>query len=198
MLPPTNPNLDLQTRFLLALLSSQAQHLVSAPSSPPPPYTNPGYSFPSHDDMFKPSVNQDPNFEEETTPRPAPLKIHIDATTTITGNSNRIMLPSPSCTQEHLTRLISVAVKELLPPTPSASGLVDEDEEEGGKEEQMIEVTLDAGTRIEGSGNVVVYRKEGVTKGMVGSGDGEGGKKRRASSEPVDMQRVKEVKRVKR
>ncbi|KAL8839412.1 MAG: hypothetical protein Q9170_001751 [Blastenia crenularia] len=204
MLPSTVPTLDLSTRFLLALLSALAQN--QAPPSAPPPYTSP----PPNTSAFKltaaprASTYQDNDYDDSDLPPPSPpLRIHINASTTIQGNSNRIMLPSPSSTQESLTKLISVAVKDALPPcqTPTAaSSFEQEGEEEGEVSEgmgQMIEVTLDAGTKIEGSGNVVVYRKGSAVNADEADGKGEEARKRRACSEPVDLQRVAHVKKLK-
>ncbi|KAL8998586.1 MAG: hypothetical protein Q9188_006071 [Gyalolechia gomerana] len=100
------------------------------------------------------------------------------------------MLPSPSSTQENLSKLVSLAVKDVLPPPSSASNGI----EEGEVREQMIEVTLDAGTKIEGSGNVVVYRKGEELDGGV-EREGEKGRKKRAGSEPIDVLRAANAKR---
>lgn len=60
----------------------------------------------------------------------------------------------------------------------------------------MIEVTLEAGTKIEGSGNLVVYRK-GIDSGVgKGKEEEEKGRKRRAESEPIDVLRAASAKRL--
>lgn len=88
---------------------------------------------------------------------------------------------------------MTLAVKDVIPPSPlsslsSASYETGIEEGEVREREQMIEVTLDAGTKIEGSGNLVIYRKGSVVDGGVEKGKGEQeeveekGRKRRAGS----------------
>ncbi|KAL8902318.1 MAG: hypothetical protein Q9192_000054 [Flavoplaca navasiana] len=195
-----------QTRLFLAMLSHLQQHPPSP--SPPPPYTTP----PTSPIEFDP--NDDPNpvkapatapttfaFDpEDHTPPPASLQIHISAPTTIHGSHNRIVLPSPT----HLSSLVSVAVKVALQQG--------EEEGEVKEDEHRVSVTVNAGTKIEGNGNVAVLdgRKGAIGGGgnEVGKGnvkecssgekkvgEGEAGRKRRACSEPVDTKRV--LKRIK-
>ncbi|KAL8940995.1 MAG: hypothetical protein Q9216_002514, partial [Gyalolechia sp. 2 TL-2023] len=128
--------------------------------------------------------SNDDDDNDDPTPRSPALHIHINATTTIQGNNNRIMLPSPTSTQEHLGKLVTLAVKDVLPSRALSSSSASGDGiEEGEVGEQMIEVTLDAGTRIEGNGNVVVYRKvSGEASKGIGEDEEKGRKKRRAGS----------------
>ncbi|KAL8921265.1 MAG: hypothetical protein Q9208_005793 [Pyrenodesmia sp. 3 TL-2023] len=188
MLPPTNLTLDPQTRLLLAILSRLNDQCIQHTFATSPYNTS---NTGSMGDKLKlmtttaeantvPITYDDDDSDSEGPPPSPPLKIHIDATTTIHGNSNRLMLPSPSSTEQTLTKLISVAVKDILPPPMQEKGEVKE-------AQQQVEVTIDAGTRIEGSGNMVVYRK-GLAGAVCGDGKGKGdgagweGKKR-ASSE---------------
>ncbi|KAL8771126.1 MAG: hypothetical protein Q9209_003297 [Squamulea sp. 1 TL-2023] len=190
MLSPDN--LTPQTRLFLAMLSNLQQPQSLPPTSPPPPYSTPTAPFPSLT-YTKPTptpvlpslIDDDDDNDVDSTRPPAPLQIHISAPTTITGSNNRLILPSPT----HLSSLVSIAVKLALQG------------DEGGKMQEWeheITVTVDAGTKIEGDGNVVVYhqgRKEKVgnetgssSKKMVATCEVD--RKRRASSEPIDVQRV--------
>ncbi|KAL8808809.1 MAG: hypothetical protein Q9200_003991 [Gallowayella weberi] len=139
------------------------------------------------------SDDDDDDDDEETYPAPPPLHIHISCPTTITGSHNRLILPSPT----HLSSLVSLAVKRAL---QSEDGEVKEGE-------QQMAITVDAGTKIQGNGNVVGYyplgKGSGGGNGGIGSRNAgsvsrtgiEGEGKRRANSEPIDELRV--TKRVK-
>ncbi|KAL8997238.1 MAG: hypothetical protein Q9169_003431 [Polycauliona sp. 2 TL-2023] len=178
-----------QTRLFLAMLSHLQQQSPTA--SPPPPSTVAPTTFPHTDPASNkrqphpfPSLS-DPHpmasevDTEDPTSAPAPIHIHISTPTTINGSHNRLVLPSPT----HLSSLVSVAVKTAL---QSEEGEVKE-------HEQQITVSVDAGTRIEGNGNVVVFdgrkdrnsigdekQKLSGCKRMVGSETV--GRKRRADS----------------
>ncbi|KAL8854620.1 MAG: hypothetical protein Q9221_000655 [Calogaya cf. arnoldii] len=175
--------------------------------SPPPPYTTTTTSpttFPTPDvkPHTAPSVlppvidndDDDDNEEDAVPPQPS-LHIHISAPTTINGSHDRVVLPSP----KHLSSLVSVAVKLAL--QQGEEGEVNEDE-------HQISVTVDAATKIEGNGNVIVFdgRKDrGSISGNANenssalkgarTGDMSMARKRRASSEPIDVKRImKQVK----
>lgn len=174
-----------QTRLFLAMLSTL--QLQSPTPSPPPPYTAPPpttfYPNPTHD--LKPHTSppcEIDDDDEDPTPTPT-LHIHISASTTIHGSHNRLVLPSPT----HLSSVVSAAVKLAL--QQAEEGAVKEDE-------QQFSLTVDAGTKIEGDGNIVVLdgRKDraggiGIGKGnpnvcktTAGDGGAMAGRKRRASS----------------
>ncbi|KAL8736296.1 MAG: hypothetical protein Q9166_000451 [cf. Caloplaca sp. 2 TL-2023] len=191
MLSPDN--LTPQTRLLLAMLSCLQNSQSSPPISPPPPYTFATPTFTVNTSLnTKPPVSDvtdDDEFDpEDSYPKP-PVHIHISAPTTVTGSNNRLVLPSPT----HLSSLVSIAVKHAL---SGEEGEV----KEGG---QSMAVTVDAGTKIEGHGNVMIYhgRKDSVgstcSSGSVREETAmkECGRKRRATSEPADTQKV--MKRVK-
>ncbi|KAL8817210.1 MAG: hypothetical protein Q9223_003908 [Gallowayella weberi] len=192
--------------MLSTLQQSQCQSL--SPTSPPPPSTtttapatvpevnhtvstNPPVADDGDDDDN--NNNDDDDDDEETYPAPPPLHIHISCPTTITGSHNRLILPSPT----HLSSLVSLAVKRAL---QSEDGEVKEGE-------QQMAITVDAGTKIQGNGNVVGYyplgKGSGGGNGGIGSRNAgsvsrtgiEGEGKRRANSEPIDELRV--TKRVK-
>lgn len=180
-----------QTRLFLAMLSTL--QLQSPTPSPPPPYTAPPpttfYPNPTHDQKphtppptLPSEIDDDAEDDEDPTPTPT-LHIHISAPTTIHGSHNRLVLPSPT----HLSSLVSAAVKLAL--QHAEEGEVKEDE-------QQFSLTVDAGMKIEGDGNIVVLdgRKDraggiGIGKGnpnmwktAAGEGGAMAGRKRRASS----------------
>ncbi|KAL9009010.1 MAG: hypothetical protein Q9173_005921 [Seirophora scorigena] len=203
MLPQTS--LNPQTRCLLALLTS----LHAFQTQPPYPY--PTTASRSTGNICKASITSDFDFDSDSDSDSAfpgpPLTIRINATTTVHGNNNRLIMTSPTDTHQHLTKLISVAVKHVLPPNPYS-------QEAGLEEAAGLEVTLDAGITINGSGNVVVYRKgEAPLTGAVEVGgpreracsdalfiiDGLGKlMERRDYQEPVDAQMAQDAKRVRR
>ncbi|KAL8803465.1 MAG: hypothetical protein Q9182_003162 [Xanthomendoza sp. 2 TL-2023] len=188
-----------QTRLLLAVLSTlqQSQCQSPSPTSPPPPYrsTTAPATVPEVSPTTLPTDppvadDDDDDNDEETYPASPPLHIHISSRTTITGSHNRLVLPSPT----HLSSLVSLAVKRAL---QSEDGEVNEGE-------QQMAITVDAGTKIEGNGNVVGYYHPGKAcyeGGNSGSRSGTAGsivrtgiwgeRKRRANSEPVDELRVR-------
>lgn len=188
MLSPNH--LTPQTRLFLAMLSTL--QLQSPTPSPPPPYAAPPpttfYPNPTHD--LKPhtsppcEINDEDEDDEDPIPAPT-LHIHISASTTIHGSHNRLVLPSPT----HLSSVVSAAVKLAL--QQAEEGEVKEDE-------QQFSLTVDASTKIEGDGNMVVLdgrkdraggigigigkRNPSVWKTTAGEDGAMAGRKRRASS----------------
>ncbi|KAL8674534.1 MAG: hypothetical protein Q9168_001052 [Polycauliona sp. 1 TL-2023] len=139
------------------------------------PHTNPTNDInvqpPSHTSSPPPlTYDHDPD-PDDPTPAPATVHINISAPTTIHGSHNRLVLPSPN----HLSSLISVAVKLALQPAEEGE-LKEEDEQ------QTITVSVDAGTRIEGNGNIVIFDGRKDSRSIMGNDT------KQRLSEPVDTE----------
>ncbi|CAF9935652.1 hypothetical protein IMSHALPRED_010302 [Imshaugia aleurites] len=106
--------------------------------------------------------------------------ITIDASTRIMGHCNNVALASPSPTEQ------AVKIEQLLRGVlqPMGQG----EDKARAKADVNLNVTIQAGVNIMGSKNVVLSGKRDVGKDSTKVDDLLLGRKRRAESEPADMQ----------
>lgn len=109
------------------------------------------------------TVNASSHSEEaDDGPPDVPIEVHVNASTRIVGNNNRLLIPSHAFTEEQLAKLVRVGMKDLDTTTGT------------------LEIKVDAELKVEGSGNMVHIRDPGAAAKKAGE---VGGKKRmRASS----------------
>lgn len=172
MLHPSS--LPPQTRLLLALLQ---YYQSSSLPFPPPPYPTASSTVPSTHSTNLPTpnvnmtntnntntgVNASSHLEQaDDGPPEIPIEVHVNASTRIVGNNNRLLIPSHALTEEQLTKLVRVSMKGLDTSTGT------------------LEIKVDATLKVEGSGNMVMVRDPGAV--VKKAGEVEGKKRMRASS----------------
>ncbi|KAL9608008.1 MAG: hypothetical protein Q9167_007126 [Letrouitia subvulpina] len=110
------------------------------------------------------AVHASSHFDEEDDGSPEiPIEVHVNASTRIVGNNNRLLIPSRAFTEDQLAKMVRVSMKGL----DTSTGTVD--------------IKLDAALKVEGSGNMIMVRDPGAV--VKKTGEGEAKKRTRASSD---------------
>lgn len=167
MLPPSD-SFRHQSHKLAEMLASIQNGVAPAP---PPPY---GATDPYDSAYDETASNADAGEEWESNPRP--ISIHIDASISVLGNGNTVMIPSMSSHQQ--ARAATSTSTE--PSTPGATGILQSAQKqrqarltemtisiiaalqdsnllshnESGRH-APVEISINAGVKVEGSRNVI-------------------------------------------